>query len=140
MANRDLEPGALSKPPKGSGRLDRRSRRAADATRLKAAYEEVDRRHGPICAVTGVRFRFDSPDPRFTRHHHHLKGRRVRPDWIYRPERIIPCTAEAHDLIEGGFIDVEGNDARKPMFFHWNEEMMRGRKKPFRLVGKRTAA
>lgn len=130
------------KPPKGSGRFERRARRADEDKRLVDAYAEVDRRHGPVCAVTGVHFRCDSPDPRFTRHHHHLKGRRVRPDWKYKAERIIPVTSEVHDLIEGGFIVVEGDDARKPMFFHWDEEQLRlhKRKKPFRLVGKRTAA
>lgn len=130
------------KPAKGSGRLARRARRADDAKLLQDAYDEVDRRHGPFCAATGVRFRFDSPDPRFTRHHHHLKGRRVRPDWVFRPERIIPVTSEVHDLIEGGFIVVEGNDARRPMFFFWDEEQLRlyKKKKPFRLLGKRTVA
>lgn len=125
------------KPAKGSGRLDRRARRADEDSRLQKAYDEVDGRHGPICAVTGMFFRFDSPDPRFIRHHHHLKGRRVRPDWKYDPKRIIPVTAEAHDLIEGGFIVVEGEDATQPMFFHWNEDRMRGRVRPFRLLGKR---
>lgn len=138
MANSALPPGALAKPPKGSSRLARRQRRADDEKRLRDAYAEVDRRHGPFCAVTGTRFKFDSPDPRLIRHHHHLKGRRVRPEWKYDPKRIIPVTAEVHDLIEGGFIDVEGDDATKPMFFHWNEGMMRGRKKPFALAARRT--
>lgn len=130
------------KPPKGSGRLERRARRATDETKLQKAYADADHRQGPFCTVTGVRFRFDSPDPRFTRHHHHLKGRRVRPDWKYKAERIIPVTHEVHDLIEGGFIDVEGDDARKPLFFHWNEEMLRlhKRKKPFALKSRRTVA
>ena len=138
MANPDLRPGALAKPAKGSGRLERRAKRADHEKRLRDAYAEVDGRHGPFCAVTGTRFKFDSPDPRLIRHHHHLKGRRVRPEWVYEAKRIIPVTAEVHAFIEGGFIDVEGTDATKPIFYHWNEEMMRGRKKPFALVSRRT--
>lgn len=134
--------GTNFKPAKGSGRLERRERDAVNEKRLQDAYAEVDQRHGPFCAVTGIMFRFDSPDPRTTRHHHHLKGRRVRPDWIYQAKRIIPVTAEVHDLIEGGFIVVEGDDATKPMFFHWDEEQLRlyKKKKPFRLVSKRWSA
>ena len=69
-----------------------------------------------------------------------MKGRNVRPDWVYQARRIVTVCAEAHDLITGGFIEVEGTDATKPLFFHWREDMMRGRLKPFRIVGKRTAA
>lgn len=128
------------KPPKGSGRLDRHERRRADEQALLDAYAEVDLRDASICAVTGRFTKPGAPDARVRREHHHLKGRNVRPEWVTVPKRIITVCAEAHDLITGGFIEVEGDDATKPMFFHWREDLMRGRMKPFRIVGKRTAA
>lgn len=128
------------KPPKGSGRLDRHERRLTDEEKLLATYAEVDARDGSVCWVTGRFTKPGAPDARARREHHHLKGRNVRPDWVYKAERIITLCAEAHELITGGFIEVEGYDARKPIFFHWREDLMRGRKRPFRIVGKRTAA
>lgn len=128
------------KPPKGSGRLDRHERRKTDQQALQDAYAEVDLRDASICAVTGRFTKAGAPDARVRREHHHLKGRNVRPEWVTVPKRIITVCAEAHDLITGGFIEVEGTDATKPLFFHWREDMMRGRVKPFRIVGKRTAA
>jgi len=139
VANPDLAFGALAKPAKGTGGLDRRQRRADDARELAAAYAEVDARDASICWVTGVRLG-NSPDARYRREHHHLKGRRVRPEWVTVAKRIITVSAEAHDLITGGFIEVEGDDATRPIFFHWREDMMRGRVKPFRIAGKRTPA
>lgn len=110
-------------------RLDRKGK-------LDAAYEDVDARDAGICWVTGRFTR--GPDPRFARDHHHLKGRRVRPAWISKPERIITVTREAHRLITAGFIDVEGCDARKPIFFHWHPSMPKPY--PFVIVSKRGQA
>ena len=128
------------KPAEGSGRLDRHERRKSDEQALLDAYAEVDLRDASICAVTGRFTKAGAPDARVRREHHHLKGRNVRPEWVTVPKRIITVCKEAHDLITGGFIEVEGTDATKPIFFHWREDMMRGRLKPFRIVGKRTAA
>lgn len=126
------------KPAKGSGRLDRHERRKSDEQELLYAYGEVDARDQSICAVTGRFTKAGVPDARVRREHHHLKGRNVRPEWVTVPKRIITVCAEAHDLITGGFIEVEGIDATKPIFFHWNELAMRGRIRPFRIIGKRT--
>lgn len=128
------------KPPKGSGRLEKHARRVEHDKKLAEAYADVDQRDQSICWVTG---RYTLPGAVMAenrREHHHLKGRRVRPEWVTKAERIITVCKEAHDLITGGFIDVEGDDARKPIFFHWREDMMRGQSKPFRIIGKRTAA
>lgn len=128
------------KPAKGSGRLDRHERRKAETQALLDAYAEVDARDGSICRVTGRYTIAGDPDARRRREHHHLKGRNVRPDWVNDAKRIITVCAEAHQLIEGGFIEVEGTDATRPLMFHWNEQAMRGRVRPFRISGKRTAA
>jgi hypothetical protein len=127
------------KPPRGSGRLDRRARKAQDEAELRAAYEEVDRRDGGFCRVTGRYTQPGAVAAESRREHHHLKGRRVRPEWVTDPKRIITVSREVHEYLTGHLIEVEGDDATKPLFFHWNEKLMRGRVKPFRLQGKRTA-
>lgn len=128
------------KQPKGSARLDRKARQAEADAELAAAYEIVNARDGNICRVTG---RFLSPSSVMAetrREHHHLEPRSIAPARIADPTNIILVCKEAHDYITGGFIEVEGKDATKPMFFHWREDMMRGRVRPFHIKGKRTAA
>lgn len=120
----DMEPRAVS----------RRKRRAADEKALREAYADVDAREAGYCQVTG---RYTQPghvDARIRREHHHLKGRRVRPEWVTRSERIILVTAEVHRLITLGWIAVEGCDARKPLFFHWTSL---AKSKPFEIKGKK---
>lgn len=123
------------KPAKGSGRLARHERRQSEEDKLLATYAEVDARDGSICWVTGRYTIAGAPDARVRRTHHHLKGRNVRPEWVYQAKRIITVCQEAHDLIEGGFIDVQGKDATKPIFFFWNAVMAK-RKKPFAIRSK----
>lgn len=128
------------KPAKGSRLIERKERKLANAEKLAHAYAEVDKRDQSICWVTGKFLTPGAVSPEERREHHHLKGRRVRPDWVYKPERIITVSKAAHDLITGKFIDVEGEDARKPIFFHWNAAAMRGQVKPIVIVGKRWRA
>lgn len=128
------------KPPKGSGRLARNERRAEADAALEAAYEEVNQRDGNICRVTGRFLQAGAVMAEVRREHHHLEPRSIAPRRIADPTNIILVCKEAHDYITGGFIEVEGKDATKPLFFHWREDMMRGRVRPFRIVSKRTAA
>lgn len=124
-----LEPSAITKAKK----------RAANTQALEDAYADVDRRDGSYCWVTG---RYTSPgaiDPRVRREHHHLKGRRVRPEWVTRPERIITVCAEVHTLIGAGWIVVEGCDARKPIFFHW-ADFVKPQQKTFQIKPRRIQA
>lgn len=128
------------KPPRGSGRLARRARKAEQDAALADAYSEVDRREAGFCRATG---RYTQPfavDPAQRREHHHLEPRSIAPHRIADPTNIITVAAEVHELITGGFIEVEGKDATKPLFFHWCERLMRGRPRPFRLIGKRSVA
>jgi len=120
--------------------LARNERRIAADRALEEAYEVVNVRDGNQCRVTGRFLQAGAVDARVRREHHHLQPRSLAPDRVAEPSNIILVCAEAHDLITGRFIDVEGTDATKPVFFHWNEEAMRGRVKPFRIVSKRTAA
>lgn len=128
------------KPAKGSGRLDRRARQAEEDQALVDAYEVVNQRDGNQCRVTGRFLQAGAVDARVRREHHHLVPRSIAPERVTDPDNIILVAAEVHDLITGRFIELEGKSATKPLFAHWNESAMKGRIKPFRIVGKRTAA
>lgn len=123
----EMTPRAVSKHAK---------RRAADQA-LEEAYADVDARDAGYCWVTGRYTRPGAVDARVRREHHHLKGRRVKPEWVTRPERIITVCAEAHELITLGWIVVEGCDARKPIFCHWAAHV-KPDKRPFQITGRRT--
>lgn len=128
------------KPAKGSRLLERKARKAVEDAVLAEAYEIVNQRDANTCRVTG---RFLQPGAVMAenrREHHHLQPRSVAPERVADVTNIVLVCAEAHNLITGGFIEVEGIDATKPIFFHWREDMMRGRVRPFRIIGKRTAA
>lgn len=127
------------KPAKGSARLARNERKAEEAQALADAYEVVNVRDGNQCRVTGRFLQAGAVMASVRREHHHLEPRSLRHDRICDPTNIVLVCAEAHDLITGGFIDVEGTDATKPVFFHWSDSM-RHRVRPFRIIGKRTAA
>jgi len=118
--------------------ITRGKKRAADAKALEDAYADVDRRDGGYCWVTGRYTQSRAADPRVRREHHHLKGRRVRPEWVTKPERIVTVCAEAHQLIGLGWIVVEGCDARKPIFFHW-ADFVKPQQKTFQIQAQRGA-
>lgn len=109
----DMEPRAVTKAKK----------RAADEAALAEAYAEVDQRDGGICAVTGRYTVAGAPDRRVRREHHHLHGRNVAPELVTTPSNITTVCKEAHDLITAGFIVVEGDDATKPIKFHWRSDV-----------------
>jgi hypothetical protein len=131
--------GPHPKPAKGSGRLARAERRAAEEKALADAYDVVNVRDGNQCRVTGRFLQAGAVDGRVRREHHHLVPRSLAPERVADPNNILLVCAEAHELITGRFIEVEGTDASRPVFFHWNEELMRGRVKPFRIVSKRSS-
>lgn len=128
------------KQPKGSRLLDKKARKAAEEKELAEAYEVVNVRDGNQCRVTGRFLQAGAVMAEVRREHHHLVPRSIAPDRVCDATNIILVAAEVHNLITGGFIEVEGKDATKPLFFHWREDMMRGRIKPFAIKGKRTAA
>lgn len=128
------------KPARGSRLLERKARKAAESAELAEAYEHVNVRDGNQCRVTGRFLHVGAVDGRVRREHHHLLARSLAPGLVADPANIVLVCAEAHALITGGFIEIEGKDATKPLFAHWNEAAMKGRIKPFRIQGKRTAA
>ncbi len=128
------------KPARGSRLLERKARKAEATAEMEQAYEQVNIRDGNQCRVTGRFLQAGAVDARVRREHHHLQPRSLAPSLVAEPRNIILVCAEVHALITGGFIEIEGKDATKPLFAHWNEAAMKGRIKPFRIVGKRTAA
>lgn len=110
------------------GVVQRSDRKREKEKQLAEAYAVVDKRDQNRCRATGATLAPAAVDPKQRREHHHLRGRRVRPDWIYRPERICLVSAFVHDLITRGWIEVEGTDARKPLFFSWNDDIAKGRR------------
>ena len=123
------------KPQRGTAMLERRKRRLTKADDLREAYALVDARDGGVCRVTGRYTVSGAPDARVRREHHHLRGRRVRPEWRSDADRIILVCAEAHQLIEGGFLTVEGDNAAGVLRFHWNG--IRPSERPFAIKSRR---
>jgi hypothetical protein len=117
--------------------LDKHHKDRDREARIEAAYAEVDKRDGGIDQVTGQFTVPGSPDTKLARDHHHLKGRRVRPDWIDKPERIITVARRTHRLLQRHAILVEGDDARYRLVFTWNRTMVPVGKEPFRIKSKR---
>lgn len=99
--------------------VQRQDKRKARQECLEAAYAVVNKRDGNRCRVTGKPLDPAATDPAHRREHHHIAGRRVRPEWREDPDRIILVSRVAHELIERGWIDVEGDDASQPLFFHY---------------------
>src|SRR5262245_11187609 len=113
MANPDLAFGALMKGEPLA--VTRRQKRADDDKALQDAYDEVTKRDGCLCRVTGRHTFPGDPDARVRREHHHIVPRSRSRDWRADATNIILVCAEAHRLITAGWIDVEGTDASKEL-------------------------
>jgi hypothetical protein len=101
--------------------IDRKVRKKDRAKRLKDAYDEVDERDSMVCWVTNTRLSRQSAEAAHVLTHHHLAGRNVKPEWKFIADRIITVSLEAHRLITAGIIEVEGDDARRAIRFHYRE-------------------
>jgi hypothetical protein len=101
--------------------IDRKLRKKDRKQRLQDAYDEVDERDSMVCWVTGKQLYRSTSNQDELLTHHHLKGRNVKPEWKYLPERIISVSWTAHGLITPGIIEVEGDDARKAIRFHYRD-------------------
>jgi hypothetical protein len=124
----------LAKPIKGMHVF---TRRKMNRQRLDDAYEIVNQRDGNKSRVTGCTLLASSPDSRQRREHNHLRGRNVRPDWKYQPERIHLCSAFEHGFITSGALQVEGDDATKRLIFTWDRTRIPIGAEPFQIRSKR---
>lgn len=102
--------------------------------KLAAAYALVNVRDENKCQVSGVVLWTKTDDERRLRTHHHLKGRNVKPEWIYQPKRIILVSWAVHQLLTRKVILVEGTDASKRLTFWWNRNLVKAGKEPMRLA------
>lgn len=112
--------------------VQRWSKKKAKQDKLEDAYAVVNIRDGNKCRITGKPLDAASLDPAHRREHHHLTGRRVRPDWRERPERIILVSKLAHDCITQGWLVIQGTDGRKPIFAHWASHV-KPTQRPFQI-------
>lgn len=119
---------------KGAPRaLKKAQTRREESAALDEAYADVDLRDGPHSRISG---RYTSPgaiDPRVRREHDHIKPRSTHPELIADPKNIFVCTAEEHQLIHAGALEIEGTDASKELRFHWNRTLVKPGKEPFEI-------
>ena len=116
--------------------ITKRHKRLDAEKTLKDAYTEVDLRDGGYCWITGRYTQSGAVDARVRREHHHLVSRSVDPTRIADPHNIITACAEAHALFKAGWLVSEGDDARKPIFFHWAAHVD-AKDKPFTIQARR---
>jgi hypothetical protein len=101
--------------------VERHERRKQRQQELEDAYRYVDERDGNRCWVTGTLLSPAAIDPAARREHHHLVPRSRSKALRAVAHNIILVSALAHELITKGWIAVEGDDARRPIFFHYTE-------------------
>jgi hypothetical protein len=114
--------------------LKRHQKRKALEQALEECYAEVDARDAGYCWVTGRYTQSGHVDARIRREHHHLEKRSQSKARRADPDNVITTCAEAHALIEAGLIQVEGEDASKPIRFHWT---LKPSERPFQIKSRR---
>jgi hypothetical protein len=136
MANPAYPPGAFFKHKVVVPRVIEKSRKDAEHDRkLEKAYAAVNKRENNICQVSGAQLLPRTGNARQLREHHHLKGRNVKPEWVYAPIRIALVSKFIHDLLTSGALVTETTDARKPLNVRWNRSIVKVGKEPIRLAG-----
>lgn len=113
--------------------LNRHRKQSKADAKLQAAYRGVDARDGSVCWVTGVKTSPGAVNAKRRREHHHLAGRRVKPEWRHDANRIITVSAFVHDLLTTSALKADGADARKAIVFSWNRRIVKPGKEPFHL-------
>jgi hypothetical protein len=129
--------------PEGAGSRPERER-ADDSARpgglgvgwkLAKAYAEVDAREDNVCQVSGVKLSPAARDTKRLREHHHIKGRNVKPEWVYESRRIVLCSKFVHDLFTGKALLLDSTDATQPLKLRWNRAFIKPGKEAIRLEG-----
>jgi hypothetical protein len=118
--------------------ITRYKRRVDEEKALREAYADVDARDGGKCLVTGRYTQPGAVDPRVRREHHHLVKRSLDKGQIAEPRNIVTVCAEAHKLIEAGWLVLEGSDATKAIFCHWAAHV-KPSQKPFTIQARKRA-
>lgn len=113
--------------------LERHDKENEHDRKLAKAYRAVEVREGNRCQVTGVELYARASNWKRQREHHHLKGRLVRPEWVYRPERILLVSQFVHRFLTSNALQPDGCNARKPIKFFWNYRIVKPGHEPLRL-------
>lgn len=133
MANPAYPYGAFFKDRSVPAVLAKSRKDSEHERKLAKAYAAVNEREADVCQVSGVKLSAASRDEKRRREHHHLKGRNVKPEWVYEPKRIVLVSAYIHKLLQGKVILVDGTDATKPPTFTWNRRLVAPGREPMRL-------
>jgi hypothetical protein len=134
MANPDYPAGAFFKHTTVTPRVIAKARKASEHDKkLAKAYAVVDEREDNRCQVSGADLSPAAKDPRRLREHHHIKGRNVKPEWVYDPKRILLVSKFIHDLFTGKALILDTTDATKPLKLRWNRHIVKPGKEPIRL-------
>jgi hypothetical protein len=117
---------------------ERRERKKTKKDKLEAAYEEVDKRDGLKCWVTGKSLQRSGVGPELLLTRHHLDERSTSPERRHDVTNIISVSLQAHRLITHGWLIVEGTDASKKhsIRFHWKADLD-PKKRPFVIRSRR---
>jgi hypothetical protein len=120
--------------PKGTpSGLAKHQKNTEHDRKLAKAYAVVNDREANTCQVSGAQLLAATKNPKRLREHHHLKGRNVKPEWVYEPRRILLVSKWIHDFLTANVILVDGTDATKPLVFRWNRNLVKPGKEPARL-------
>lgn len=123
---------------KGQPRVIVKARARSDAEKaLRNAYKDVDERDGIYSRVSGRPTTPGAVAPQMRREHHHIKPRSTHPELVTDRRNVFICTAEEHQLIHAGALQVEGTNADKRLVFQWNRVMVAAGKEPFQILSKR---
>jgi hypothetical protein len=134
MANPAYPPGAFFKHTSVTPAVIAKGRKKSEHERkLAEAYREVEVREDNVCQVSGVKLQPRTDNPKRLREHHHIKGRNVKPEWVYESKRIVLCSKFIHDLFTGKALILDSTDATKPLALRWNRAIVKPGKEPIRL-------
>lgn len=135
MANPDYPYGAFYKDRMVPAVLAKSRKNSEHDRKLAKAYAEVNERENNRCQVTGVELMPRTENPRRLREHHHLKGRRVKPEWKYDSKRIVLVSKAIHDLLTAKVLLCDSTDATQPLKLRWNPHIVKPGKAPMRIEG-----
>lgn len=132
--NPKYPPGAFFKENMLTPKVLEKHRKESEHDRkLAKAYAAVDTRENNVCQVSGAQLSPTASDPKRRREHHHIRGRNVRPEWVYVPKRIVLVSKAIHDLLTAKVLLIENTDATKPLRVFWNRQIVKPGKEPMRL-------
>jgi hypothetical protein len=135
MANPEYAYGAFFKDRMKPAVIEKGQKASDHERKLAKAYAEVNEREDNVCQVSGVQLLARASSTRRLREHHHIKGRNVKPEWVYEPKRIVLCSKFIHDLFTGKALILDSTDATQPLKLRWNRHIVKPGKEPIRIEG-----